>query len=82
MSDSSAVLRVAALRLLTRRDHSRAELKAKLEGQAESAEVLDAVLDRLASERLLSDSRYAVQRVSVRGQRYGNANMRSSIEML
>lgn len=79
MPDSSAVLRVAALRLLTRRDHSRAELKAKLSGQAESAEVLDAVLDRLASERLLSDSRYAVQRVSVRGQRYGNARLRQEL---
>ena len=29
MPDSGRVLRVAALRLLTRRDHSRAELKAK-----------------------------------------------------
>lgn len=79
MLDSAAVLRVAALRLLTRRDHSRAELKAKLAPQAESAEQLDAVLDRLVSERLLSDDRYAVQRASARGQRYGNARLRQEL---
>lgn len=68
-------LRVRALQLLTRRDHSRAELRAKLAAEAESAEQLDAVLDALQAERLLSDHRYASQRVAARAGRYGNARL-------
>ena len=75
MPDPAAALRVAALRLLTRRDHSRAELTAKLAAQAESAEQLNQVLDTLQAERLLSDHRYASQRVAARGRRYGNARL-------
>jgi len=73
--DPAAALRVAALRLLTRRDHSRAELTAKLAAQAESADQLNQVLDTLQAERLLSDHRYASQRVAARGRRYGNARL-------
>jgi len=79
MPDSSIALRVAALRLLTRRDHSRAELKAKLAMQAESEDQLDAVLDTLQAERLLSDHRYASQRVVARAGRYGNARLRQEL---
>ena len=68
-------LRVRALQLLTRRDYSRAGLQAKLAPHAESAEELTAVLDVLQSERLLSDCRYATQRVAARGRRYGNARL-------
>ena len=75
MPDSVSALRVAALRLLTRRDHSRAELGAKLAAQAESEEQLQQVLDTLQAERLLSDHRYASQRVVARGRRYGNARL-------
>lgn len=59
-------LRVLALKLLTRRDFSRVELRAKLAAEAETEEALDAVLDTLQSERLLSDQRYATQRVVAR----------------
>lgn len=79
MPDPSAALRVAALRLLARRDHSRAELQGKLAAQAESAEQLEAVLDRLQSERLLSDQRYASQRVVARAGRYGNARLKQEL---
>lgn len=79
MPDPSAALRVAALRLLTRRDHSRAELQAKLAAQAESAEQLAAVLDRLQAERLLSDQRFARQRVGARGARYGDARLKQEL---
>lgn len=79
MPDPIQSLRVAALRLLTRRDYSRAELVKKLQAQAESAEELDRVLDRLESERLLSDHRYAIQRVAVRGNRYGNARLKQEL---
>jgi len=79
MPDSTVALRVAALRLLTRRDHSRAELSAKLAAQAESAEALQAVLDGLQAERLLSDHRFACQRVVARAGRYGNARLKQEL---
>ena len=72
-------LRVRALQLLSRRDHSRAELKARLAGVAEAEEEIDAVLDALQAERLLSDHRYASQRVSARGARYGDARLRQEL---
>lgn len=79
MPESGRALRVAALRLLTRRDHSRAELKAKLAALAESEEQLEAVLDVLQAERLLSDKRYAAQRVVARAGRYGDARLKQEL---
>jgi regulatory protein len=72
-------LRVRALQLLTRREHSRAELRGKLAPHAESGEELEVVLDRLQDERLLSDQRYASQRVAARGGRFGNARLRHEL---
>lgn len=74
-----ADLRVRALQLLTRRDHSRAELKSKLATEAESPEQLDAVLDTLEAERLLCDQRYASQRVIARARRYGNGRLKQEL---
>jgi len=79
MPDSGRALRVAALRLLTRRDHSRAELKVKLAAAAESPEQLDAVLDALQAERLQSDQRFATQRVVARARRYGDARLKQEL---
>ena len=72
-------LRVRALQLLARRDHSRAELKSKLAGEAESVEELSAVLDILEAERLLCDQRYANQRVIARARRYGNGRLKQEL---
>ncbi|MDR1995599.1 recombination regulator RecX [Azonexus sp.] len=72
-------LRVRALQLLTRRDYCRAELRIKLAAEAESAEQLDAVLDTLQEDRLLSDPRYAAQRVAARAGRYGNTRLRQEL---
>ena len=72
-------LRVRALQLLTRRDFCRAELLAKLAPHAESAEELESVLDTLQGERLLSDQRYAAQRVVARAGRYGNARLKQEL---
>ena len=74
-----ADLRVRALQLLTRRDHSRAELKAKLAGEASSEDELDAMLNVLQEQRLLSDTRYATQRVISRARRYGDARLRQDL---
>jgi regulatory protein len=75
----STRLRVRALQLLARRDHSRAELKAKLADQAESEAEIDAVLDALQAERLLSDHRYASQRVAARAARVGDLRLRQEL---
>lgn len=72
-------LRVRALQYLTRRDYSRAELLAKLAAHAETGEELEAVLDTLQADRLLSDHRYASQRVMARGSRYGNGRLRQEL---
>lgn len=68
-------LRGRALRLLASREHSRLELKRKLASHAESGEALEALLDELEKARLLANDRYAEQRVTVRGGRYGNARL-------
>ena len=74
-------LRVRALQLLTRRDYSRAELQKKLAAHAESAEELARVLDTLQGERLLSDHRYATQRVTARAGRYGDARLKQELRL-
>jgi regulatory protein len=74
-------LRVRALQLLTRRDYSRAELQKKLAAHAESAEELASVLDTLQGERLLSDYRYATQRVTARAGRYGDARLKQELRL-
>ncbi|MDD2743799.1 MAG: regulatory protein RecX [Rhodocyclaceae bacterium] len=74
-------LRVQALKLLTRRDHSRAELRAKLASEAETSEALDAVLDALQGERLLSDQRYAMQRVVAKARRFGDTRIKHDLRL-
>ena len=73
-------LRLRALRLLSRREYSRAELQQKLAPHADSADEMIALLDKLESERLLSDQRYASQRVAVRGGRYGNMRLKQELK--
>ncbi len=73
-------LRVRALQLLARREHSRAELQKKLASHADSQEELDQVLNSLQSERLLSDHRFASQRVIMRAPRYGNARLKQELQ--
>ena len=55
-------------------------MKAKLAGEAESAEELDAMLDTLETQQLLSDQRYASQRVASRAGRYGNARLTQELK--
>jgi regulatory protein len=53
------VLRRAALDLLARREHSRSELQEKLRQRFGASPLIDEELDRLESERLLDDARFA-----------------------
>ncbi len=52
-------IRIAAMNLLARREHSRLELERKLKKRFGDHELLHQQLDRLAAERLQCDQRYA-----------------------
>ncbi len=68
-------LKGRALRLLARREHSRAELRRKLLVDDVREDALEAVLDELESKRLLSDRRYADVMVSSKGSNQGVASV-------
>ncbi|TAJ98403.1 MAG: regulatory protein RecX [Chloroflexota bacterium] len=74
--DSAPELRARALRLLARREHSRAELARKLAGHAESPGALEQLLDALAAAKQLCDERYAEERARQLGRKYGAARIR------
>lgn len=71
MARPEPTLKARALRALARREYSRAELQRKLGPYAESAEQLQALLDRLVEAGLLSNERFAQsvvhRRASTRG---------------
>ena len=71
----SGALKGRALKMLARREHSRAELARKLADDA-TPEDLQAVLDHLERSGLLSDARFAESFVSSRAPRVGNARLR------
>ncbi|MEI7429687.1 MAG: recombination regulator RecX [Betaproteobacteria bacterium] len=79
--NGSGSLRERALRLLARREHSRVELARKLAAHAESAEVLELLLDDLSSRRLLSDERYVEMRMNARSARFGNARLSHELRL-
>ncbi len=64
-------LRVRAMRFLARREHSRAELHAKLLPHVQEGENIDAVLDELEKRNWLSDARAAEQMVNIKRARFG-----------
>jgi len=57
--DAPAASRDVAIRLLARREHSTYELKLKLIQRGFDVDEIDSVLESLAAENLLSDSRFA-----------------------
>ncbi|TXS95892.1 regulatory protein RecX [Parahaliea maris] len=58
-ADLRPAIRLAAMDLLARREHSRTELLQKLGRRFEDRETIAEVLDGLAQDKLQSDSRYA-----------------------
>lgn len=68
-------LRERALRLLARREHSRAELAKKLNSHAGPEDDLEALLDDLARRKLLSDERYAEARAHALSRKFGAARI-------
>ncbi|MDW8469960.1 MAG: RecX family transcriptional regulator [Burkholderiales bacterium] len=75
----SAALRRRALALLARREHSRAELAARLAPEAASPAALAALLDELERGGLLSDERYAEVRARRLARKYGAARIREEL---
>jgi regulatory protein len=78
--DTPAELKARALRLLARREHSRAELSRKLAPHAESAEALLFLLDELEQRKQLSDERYAEVRSNWMARKYGAAKIRQDLK--
>lgn len=62
-------MRRRALDLLARREHSRAELRAKLRSRGFDAQAVDAVLATLQGEGLQSDARFAESYLRARVER-------------
>ena len=63
--------RTRALRMLARRDYSRAELALRLAGRGVPQREIDGVLEELERLGYLSDARYAQGLVAQRAGRYG-----------
>lgn len=70
-----ADLRRRAIAHLARREHSRAELAARLTRNGGDATEVDAVVAALAEEGLLSDQRFAESLARSRSQRYGSTRI-------
>jgi regulatory protein len=64
-------LRARAMRFLARREHSRAELKRKLEPRVGEGDDLEILLDDLTQRGWLSDPRFAEQSIRSQARRYG-----------
>jgi len=78
--DVSVEVRLAAMNLLARREHSRLELRNKLKRRFQGETAIDAQLSRLADEGLQSDSRFADCYVRQRVARgYGPLRLREEL---
>ncbi|TLX53033.1 recombination regulator RecX [Stutzerimonas nosocomialis] len=78
--DSPAAVRRAAMDLLARREHGRVELLRKLRQRGAPAELVEAALDRLVEEGLLSETRYLESYVRSRANAgYGPLRIREEL---
>ena len=64
-------IRTRALRLLARREHSRAELRRKLGPHAEEGADLEALLDDFTKRGWLSEERFVEQTVRAKARKFG-----------
>ncbi len=76
-----STVRHTAVRLLARREHSRAELHGKLRQRKYPHELIEPVLDQLAERGLQCDVRFAESYTRMRVQRgYGDNKIRSELQ--
>ena len=78
--DNPAAVRRVAMDLLARREHGRVELTRKLRQRGAADELINAALDRLAEQGLLSETRYLHSFVASRA-RGGHGPMRIREEL-
>lgn len=79
-SPDPAEIRLAAMNLLARREHSLGELRQKLRCRFDDEQALDTQLQRLADENLQSDERFAQSFARMRALRgYGPARVRQEM---
>lgn len=71
-------LRLRAMNFLARREHSRAELARKLVSHGEPDEV-EALLDQLEQEKLLSNSRYVEMLAHARAGKHGSLRLKADL---
>ena len=74
-----SALRARALRLLARREHSRAELRRKLAPHVEEGVDLDALLDDFTKRGWLSEERFVEQMVRAKSRRFGPLKIAHSL---
>lgn len=78
--DTPAAVRRAAMDLLARREHGRAELSRKLRQRGAAQELIDPALERLAEEGLLNESRYLESYIASRARNgYGPLRIREEL---
>lgn len=78
--DNPVAVRRAAMDLLARREHGRVELTRKLRSRGATDELIEAALDRLAQEGLLSEVRYLEAFVGYRARAgYGPLRIREEL---
>ena len=78
--DTPVAVRRTAMDLLARREHGRVELTRKLRQRGACPDMIDAALDRLTEEGLLSESRYLESYINYRaGSGYGPLRIREEL---
>ena len=75
---NEAELRAKALKLLSAREHSRAELQRKLTGHGESTDI-QTLLDDLEARDWLSDARFAQAYVEANAKRFGRYRLEAEL---
>jgi regulatory protein len=69
-------LKARAVRILSRREHSRVELARKLAPHAESAEQVQSVIDDLQRQGFFSEERFAQSFAKRRGEKFGTQRVK------
>lgn len=78
--DPAATVEIAAVRLLSIREHSRHELRRKLRARRHDSDLIERVLDDLECRNLLSDARFVESYVTARSRKgYGPLRIRAEL---
>ena len=80
-AQSAASVRLAAMNLLARREHSEQELRRKLANRGYEQSLIDAAIASLLADRLLDDARFTEAYIRYRGSNgYGPVRIRQELK--